>query len=148
MNWRSWLFMLCILSVFGSGLLAQDTAACPDAPPPRLVVNGQGRVAPGDANNLRDIPARSGAKIGEIPGGEVFSVLEGPVCADGFNWWRVTYGDLTGWTVEGQGTDYWVEPFDPNLPTATPLPPTETPTATAPLPRLGYLNPYARSSMS
>jgi len=105
--------------------IAQD-AACPDAPAPRLIVGEQGRVTPGDPNNVRDAAARSGNLIGEIPGGAIFDVLEGPVCADGFNWWRVTYVDLTGWTVEGAGTDYWVEPIAPVTPTPTP-PPTATP---------------------
>jgi len=105
---------------------AAQTAACADAPAPRLIVGQQGRVTPGDPNNVRDAAARSGNLIGEIPGGAIFDVLEGPLCADGFNWWRVTYGDLTGWTVEGAGTDYWVEPIAPTTPTPTP-PPTATP---------------------
>ncbi|MBC8099097.1 MAG: SH3 domain-containing protein, partial [Armatimonadetes bacterium] len=71
-----------------------------------------------------------GAKIGEIPGEASFTVLEGPVCADGFNWWRVNYDGLEGWTVEGQGTEYWVEPFDPTLPSNTPPPPTPLPSPT------------------
>ena len=64
--------------------IAQD-AACPDAPAPRLIVGEQGRVTLGDPNNVRDAAARSGNLIGEIPGGAIFDVLEGPVCADGFN---------------------------------------------------------------
>lgn len=121
---------LCVFSLFVLSSLAQEDPNCPDAPIPQLVINGQGRVTPGNANNIRDIPARSGAKIGEIPAGEIFNVLEGPTCADGLNWWLVSYEDLTGWTVEGQGTDYWVEAYDPDLPTNTPLPPTAVPSAT------------------
>ncbi|MBZ0278035.1 MAG: SH3 domain-containing protein, partial [Anaerolineae bacterium] len=132
---KKWLFLFACLYMmsmfaFAAGVLAQDDPNCPGAPLPRLVVGGQGRVTPGDPNNVRDAAARSGAKIGAIPGGEAFSVLEGPVCADGLNWWRVSYGDLTGWTVEGASGAYWVEPYDPNQPTATPLPPTETPLPT------------------
>lgn len=94
-------------------------ADCSGAPPPRLVVGAQGRVTPGDPNNVRDQPARAGALIGAIPGGAAFDVLDGPVCADGFNWWRVTYEGLDGWTVEGAGSDYWVEPVSTPTPTAT-----------------------------
>lgn len=131
MKWRS--ILIVSLYVFSSlviGSLAQEDPNCPGAPTPQLGINGQGRVTPGDANNVRDIPAKSGTKTGEIPGGEIFNVLEGPTCADGLNWWRVSYKDLTGWTVEGQGMDYWVEAYDPDLPTNTPVPPTAIPTET------------------
>lgn len=122
---KCWSFLftgLYVLSMLGfvAGILAQEDANCPGAPLPRLMMGAEGRVLPGDANNVRDAAARSGTKVGEIPGGEVFSVLDGPVCADGLNWWRVTYGDLTGWTVEGQGSDYWVEPLNFVQPTETP----------------------------
>jgi Tol biopolymer transport system component len=103
---------------------AQDAPAdpnCPGAPAPRLI--DAGRVIPGDSNNVRDQPARSGALLGAIPGGVEFAVLDGPVCADGLNWWRVSTPDITGWTVEGSGADYWIEPFSPAdvaTPTTTP----------------------------
>ncbi|MCB9452951.1 MAG: SH3 domain-containing protein [Anaerolineaceae bacterium] len=121
-KWAFFLVSLVLWSTLGSasGVLAQDDPNCPGAPPPLLVVGEHGRVLPGDANNVRDTPTRSGTKIGAIPGGEVFTVLEGPVCADGLNWWRVTYGDLTGWTVEGASGAYWVEPLFFIQPTATP----------------------------
>lgn len=104
------LYVLSMLG-FALGVLAQNDGNCPGAPQPRLVVNERGRVTPGDANNLRETPDTTSAKVGEIPGGEPFSVLQGPVCSDGFNWWQVSYGALTGWTVEGQGNVYWVEPL-------------------------------------
>lgn len=119
------LILICLSLVMN--VYAQEDANCPGAPQPRLTVGGQGRVLPGDANNLRDQPARAGNRIGAIPGGEAFMVLEGPVCADGFNWWRVDYGGLNGWTVEGLGADYFVEPYDPDTPDATP--PAQTPAA-------------------
>ncbi len=96
---------------------AQDSA-CPGAPAPRLTIDGSGRVLPGEANNVREQPARSGTLIGAIPGGTTFSVLEGPVCADGLNWWRIKTDAITGWTVEGSGTDYWVEPLASAAPSA------------------------------
>ena len=93
-------------------IYAQEDPNCPGAPVPRLIVGSAGRVLPGDANNVRDAASRSGALIGEIPGGEPFDVLGGPVCADSMNWWQVQYGDFTGWTVEGSGSEYWVEPVE------------------------------------
>lgn len=86
--------------------------ACPGFLPSHLQVGGQGRVLPGVANNLRSAPSVNGQLVGQIPGGGVFVVLEGPSCdAAGIAWWRVSYQNLIGWTGEGQGTTYWVEPL-------------------------------------
>ena len=64
------------------------------------------------ANNVRSQPSvTSGAVVGQIPAGAQFNVLEGPACQDELTWYRVQYGDLTGWTAEGQGREYWVEPL-------------------------------------
>ncbi len=82
---------------------------CPGAPLSRLVVGGQGRVLPGDPNDIR--PAPGAASIGQIPAGATFMVLEGPTCTpNGIAWWRVSYNGQTGWTAEGQGSTYFVEP--------------------------------------
>lgn len=111
--------LLLVLLLGALPARAQDAPvdpACPGAPAPRLTVDGFGRVLPGDANNLRDQPSRNGERIGAIPGGAGFTVLEGPVCADGLNWWRVQSESLTGWTVEGANGAYWVEPAAPTAP--------------------------------
>jgi hypothetical protein len=50
--------------------------------------------------------------VGRIPGEDGFVVLEGPVCAEGYAWWRVDYNGTLGWTVEGTGEEYWVEPSE------------------------------------
>ncbi len=113
------LLMLCLLLMIGfrpaSAQDAPTDTACPGAPAPRLVVDGSGRVLPGDANNVRDEPSRDATLLGAIPGGAEFSVLEGPLCVDGLNWWRVKSADLSGWTVEGSGTEYWIEPLSPAI---------------------------------
>jgi LysM repeat protein len=79
---------------------------------PRLTVGAQGHVIPGSSNALRSLPGRgsTGVVIGEIPGGGMFSVLAGPQCADGYYWWQVNYNGVIGWTAEGQGSTYWIEP--------------------------------------
>jgi hypothetical protein len=62
---------------------------------------------------VRNQPTLSGSEIvGQIPGGDTFTVLEGPSCepSTGLIWWLVSYGNLTGWTAEGQGDTYFVEP--------------------------------------
>ncbi len=67
----------------------------------------------GSSNALRTLPGRGlgSIVIGEIPGGSVFTVLAGPQCADGFYWWQINYNGVPGWTAEGQGLTYWIEPY-------------------------------------
>ncbi len=80
---------------------------------PGLLIGYSGHVLPGASNALRSQPGTSGgsAVIGQIPAGAAFRVLSGPQCADGYYWWQVNYAGQIGWTAEGQGTTYWVEPL-------------------------------------
>jgi len=87
-----------------------EPITCPGALPSRLRANRFGRVLPGDANNLRAEPTTGSELIGRIPGEGFFVILEGPVCAEDYAWWRVDYSGTQGWTVEGTGEEYWVEP--------------------------------------
>jgi hypothetical protein len=95
-----------------------DTAAassCTGFLPSRLTVGGQARVTPGEPNRVRREPTISSPVVGQIPGEGIFTVLEGPVCdpPNAIAWWRVDYQGMTGWTAEGQGSDYWTEPLNP-----------------------------------
>ncbi|MCB9454348.1 MAG: hypothetical protein H6672_23180, partial [Anaerolineaceae bacterium] len=100
------------MSVWFAGAgAAQSPDSCPDALPSRLVVGEVGRVTPGEANNVRAEPSADGELVGQITGDSLFSVVEGPYCADGFAWWHVATADLDGWTVEG-GAEYWLEPVE------------------------------------
>lgn len=103
---------------FAIATAAQDTSSCALAP--RLAIGTQGRVLPGDPNNVRDSASRGGAMVGAIAGGAIFDVLDGPVCADNMYWWQVTDGTITGWTVEGAQGEYWVAPYIPPTPTPAP----------------------------
>jgi hypothetical protein len=59
----------------------------------------------------------TGDVIGSIPPGDVFDVLDGPICtSNGVLWWKVKYKGIVGYTGEGQGTDYWVDPVGHGLP--------------------------------
>lgn len=110
------IFLLLILT---APVAAQETSAvCPDTPPSRLVVGELAQVTPGDGNNLRDTPARSGERIGSIPGIGIFAVLDGPICADGFAWWQVDYNGTQGWTVEAVEGEYALEPLGVPVPEA------------------------------
>jgi hypothetical protein len=87
---------------------------CSNSPRTRLVVGGTGRVIPGPANVLRSAPGTgsNSVVIGQIPGGSGFSVISGPQCGnDGRAWWQVNYAGAVGWTAEGEGGTYWVEPI-------------------------------------
>lgn len=84
--------------------------SCAGALPVQLTVGGVGRVTPGLPNKMRSTPAMSGTAVGSIPGEGTFTVVSGPVCADGYTWWQVLYEGVTGWTAQGDGSEYWVEP--------------------------------------
>jgi hypothetical protein len=49
--------------------------------------------------------------LGRIRINEVFNVLDGPECVDGYNWFYIRYNTLEGWIAEGDDSGYFVEPF-------------------------------------
>jgi hypothetical protein len=83
---------------------------CAGAPSLRLIIGGQARRIEGGGNWLRAEPYLQAAQIVEIPPGGVMAVTGEPVCEAGYVWWPVDYKGLTGWTVEGAGNNYWLEP--------------------------------------
>lgn len=87
---------------------ASQPAACATILMPRLRVGGYASVIDDTANNLRSGPSLAAEKIGSIPPGGYFEVLEGPVCADGYAFYRIDYNGVQGWTVEGEGSEYWL----------------------------------------
>jgi hypothetical protein len=110
-----------ILAATPLGATAYDRF--PTVPPPepvtcdgfmesRLVPGHIARVLPGAANNVRNQPSTQGEIVAKIAGGAQFMVLEGPTCAQGLAWWRVAYLSFEGWTAEGTGNAYWVEPVE------------------------------------
>lgn len=109
---------------------AYSNPLCP-APPAgitymqtRLSTGIQARVQPGLPNRVRAEPSTTGAITGEIPGSGIFTVLNGPTCdVEGYVWWEIDYDGFRGWTSEGRGGTYFIEP----------LPPAALPAALAPL---------------
>lgn len=51
---------------------------------------------------VRHLPTLSGALVYYVAENIDVQIVEGPICADGFNWWRVTGIDNSGWVVEGR----------------------------------------------
>lgn len=82
--------------------------------PTRLIAGSWGRVTtwPNLPNRLRSSPSYYGAVIGQIPAGGIFQTLSGPQCVNGVNWWQVNYNGRVGWTAEGDGYTYWLEPYN------------------------------------
>jgi len=75
----------------------------------QVFIGGRGQVTPGLANRIRSGAGTSYRELGMAQPGVVFDVLDGPVCSDGLWWWQINYQGTTGWTVEGDNTENWIE---------------------------------------
>ncbi len=67
-------------------------------------------------NRVRSGPSTADEIIGRLDPGTDVKVIEGPVCVDGLIFWKVEHKSIpggTGWTAEGDGTEYWLEPLVP-----------------------------------
>lgn len=86
---------------------------CVGAPPVQLIVNQRGRVLLDDPSplNIRGAPGTASNVLGSIDIGQVFYVLEGPECANGYWWFLIRHGSREGWIAEGDDNNYFVEPF-------------------------------------
>jgi hypothetical protein len=77
-----------------------------------LPVGGRGRVL--DNNplpiNFREFTSASNDRIGQIPAGAIFDILEGPVCNENYNWYRASFAGIQGWIIEGNRNGYSTEP--------------------------------------
>jgi uncharacterized protein YgiM (DUF1202 family) len=76
-----------------------------------LEVGQPARVAAAGGLNLRDTASSAGNLLTRLSVGQRVTVLEGPVSADDFVWWRVDDGQgNVGWAAQGDGTDDWLTP--------------------------------------
>ena len=75
----------------------------------------------GNDLNLRASPSLGGAVMKKLQTGDTITILEGPVQADGYSWWRMRTADgIEGWAVDVAG---WYAPVDVTAtPTLTPAP--------------------------
>gem|GEM_PF-6663825 len=104
------LLSLILILINGVSLYQAQELSCEGFTTAELVIGQNGQVSDGSPNNMRDAPSTSGTRIGEIPGGEFFGVLDGPICADNYVWWQVEYKGITGWTVDGANGEFWIFP--------------------------------------
>jgi hypothetical protein len=115
---RFFTFLLLILSLPVLPIHAQEVSCSPL--PYGLAIGLWARVASGDAHNLRAEPTTTADVVDRIAAGDIFHVLDGPQCADGYIWWEVNYVGETGWTAESDlsSEQPWLEPLagQPEIP--------------------------------
>lgn len=73
------------------------------------------QVTTSNPNRVHSAPSISAEVVGQLFAGTVSFVAEGPVCADGLVFWRVENATIpggSGWTAEGDGKEYWLEPYE------------------------------------
>lgn len=109
---RFLVWMLCIVGLLLSVVTPMCAEACSDAPPPRLEAEASGQVTPGVRGlRLRALPAVGAGTLLNINDGTAFTVISGPSCNGGYNWWRVELSNGTrGWLAEGTWSQYYVMP--------------------------------------
>jgi hypothetical protein len=89
------------------------TPATGCAAPLQLTIGGQVLLRGGV--NVRSQPNLSGALVNYYDHQVRLRLIDGPVCTNGYNWWRVAGIGEPGWVVEGTPGRYFMEPFiDPN----------------------------------
>jgi Tol biopolymer transport system component len=67
-------------------------------------------------NRVRSGPGATDEIIMLLHPGSVMKLIEGPICTDGLIFWKVENSSIpggVGWTAEGDGQEYWLEPYTP-----------------------------------
>ena len=94
-------------------ITATAAPAAPAAPPAGNVLapGAPARVTAPAGLNYREAPSSQAALIGQFGTGVLVTVLEGPVNADNFIWWKIDDGQgNAGWAAEGDGDTEWISP--------------------------------------
>jgi Tol biopolymer transport system component len=93
---------------------ATTAYSCLGALPPRLQIGDHAYVSfdPPLSSRLRNGPGTGFSIASTIPPGKAIEVLDGPVCANNWTWWkvRIIENNLVGWSVEGDRESYWLVP--------------------------------------
>ena len=89
-----------------------NSVYCFNSPPARLAPNSQAKVLPGVPNNIRSNIGTVGTQVlGVMPAGATFTITGIGQCdSQGLRWYPISYQGVTGWTAEGQGSEYWIAP--------------------------------------
>lgn len=92
---------------------AEPTATFTPTPLPgtALAIGQPARVTAPDGLNMRDAAATGGALLLQLSTNQKVTVVEGPVDADNFRWWKVDDGlGNIGWVAESDGATLWLSP--------------------------------------
>lgn len=100
--------LMWILFIIQSWFLGAAVAQTDDnCPPARLSLGDRAFVTTSTPLIVRDAP--SGARSDFLDEWTPVTLLEGPICADGLQRWRVQVGHMEGWVAEGDATDAWLQ---------------------------------------
>jgi hypothetical protein len=95
--------------------LPSSAPICEGAPNTRMIVGARGRVGSQDMRplNVRASSGTEGRILGRLEVGDLFQVLDGPECRNGFVWYYIERldGSLRGWVAEGEVGFYYIEPY-------------------------------------
>jgi hypothetical protein len=123
-NW--WKVRATVVNVVYDGWIAESVPLddpfiiVPTRPPCdfplRLRVGEQARVLYGEGQpkRLRSAPTTRGAVLAELINNVPVLLLDGPVCSDTYNWWKVrvlSSEPIEGWLAEGGPGNYWIAPI-------------------------------------
>lgn len=94
---------------------AGEWEPCAGSYPSRLHVGDRAYVSfdPPLANRVRARPDSDAVIEGTIDPGDKVKIIDGPVCADNWVWWKINAENevLVGWTSEGDFEGYWLVPM-------------------------------------
>ncbi|RMG70976.1 MAG: hypothetical protein D6711_16270 [Chloroflexi bacterium] len=78
----------------------------------QLMIGGMARVTlEGDGLNLRTSPSINAPAVTQLNALDILNVIGGPQTADGFVWWQVSDGNVSGWAAGGDLSELWLEVY-------------------------------------
>lgn len=82
----------------------------PTPAPGQPQIGQKARIVARTGVNIRQAPSTTAPRVGRYGAGVLVAVLEGPVEADGFRWWRVDdQQGVVGWVADGDASDRWLD---------------------------------------
>ncbi|MDQ7025330.1 MAG: clostripain-related cysteine peptidase [Anaerolineae bacterium] len=151
------LFIIWIVIFIFSGILTLGQQVCGIAALSRLEVGDYAQVttianeSAAGGLRLRAGASTSNAEVTVLVGETNLQILEGPVCVNELNWYRVVVleSGIEGWSAEALGEVYYIEPISGPAATDTPTAlPTEFVLAATATPDSGFQLPTATSTTS
>lgn len=104
-----------IVTVMPAQPIPSSTPACEDAAPTRMILFERGQVSDEDTRvlNVRESPGIDAPILGTLTILEIFFVIDGPRCRDGYVWYYILHEAVEGWVAEGDFDVYYIEPYLP-----------------------------------